>query len=228
MLIVIMVIAGVIGVSVLVGTAVIVSRKRAQVRREELSEKAKDLGMEFRVDGDTRLQEELNPLGFFQTGHSKKLTNLMQAETEIASMHAFDYAYTTGSGKNQTHHTHSVLAISSDQVALPPFQMRPEGFFDRVGAKLGMQDIDFESHPRFSELFVLKSVDDEGTRRFFDAKLLTEFESREGLRLEAERNWFVYIKPHMLPPVQIREFIDEGFRLFQLFADRVDRDAGQA
>ena len=107
---------------------------------------------------------------------------------------------------------------------MPPFQLRPEGFFDRVGAKLGMQDIDFESHPRFSELFVLKSVDEEGTRRFFDAALLTEFESREGIRLEAERNRFLFIKPYVLPTAQLREFINDGFRLFQLFVDRASRE----
>ena len=99
MLPVVIVVGAVVAATLLVIMIVLASRKRAQLRREELSEKADELGMVFLEEGDAALEDQLSGFGLFQTGHSKKLQNLMQAETEAAEMHVFDYSFMTGSGQ---------------------------------------------------------------------------------------------------------------------------------
>jgi len=58
---------------------------------------------------------------------------------------------------------------------LPTFSLRPESFFHKIGAAIGMQDIDFEEHADFSDNFVLTGDDEQLVRQFFDNGLLNEF-----------------------------------------------------
>ncbi|MBN1943674.1 MAG: hypothetical protein JW849_10320, partial [Phycisphaerae bacterium] len=67
----------------------------------------------------------------------------------------FDYHYTTGSGKNQSHHSFSCVLLSSG-VPLKELFIRPEGFFDKITEFFGYDDIDFES-AEFSRAFYVKA-----------------------------------------------------------------------
>ena len=70
---------------------------------------------------------------------------------------AFDYHYTTGSGKNQSHHSFSAVVLASP-VPLKPLLIRREGFFDKITEFFGFDDIDFES-AEFSRKFYVRSAD---------------------------------------------------------------------
>jgi hypothetical protein len=75
---------------------------------------------------------------------------------------AFDYHYETTTrdkdGKTETHnHYFSAVVLTSD-VPLKPLFIRPEGFFDKVTAFFGAEDINFES-AEFSRKFYVKSPD---------------------------------------------------------------------
>ncbi len=51
---------------------------------------------------------------------------------------AFEYRYTTGGGKSS--HTHRVVVLlwEPPEPPLPEFCLTPEGFWDRVGQRLGV------------------------------------------------------------------------------------------
>jgi hypothetical protein len=68
---------------------------------------------------------------------------------------AFDYQYTTGSGKNKHTHRFSAMIVVSP-IPLKPLFIRREGFFDKITEFFGADDIDFES-AEFSRKFFVKS-----------------------------------------------------------------------
>ena len=54
---------------------------------------------------------------------------------------------------------------------MPRFELKPEGFFDRIGSVLGGHDIDFAEDPEFSRACRLKGPDEPAIRETFHAGL---------------------------------------------------------
>jgi len=136
-----------------------------------------------------------------------------------------DYRYTTGSGKNHTTRTQTVVAMESDSLKLPSFTMRPELLFDRVGSALGFQDIDFADHPQFSRVFVLKGKDEVAIREFFETQILDFFADRPGICFECVPGMFIYFRARKRQKVdKMREYLEEGYSAYQAFAERLSRD----
>jgi hypothetical protein len=139
-------------------------------------------------------------------------------------MAVFDYQFTTGSGKSQHTYRQTVLAVESNGLHLPPFTIRPENFFDTIAGVLGFRDIDFEDHPEFSRGFVLKSPDEERTRKLFDTEVFQFFAARRDVALEANRSRFVvYRRNKTVPPAELKKFLADGLQLFNLFSARLVR-----
>ena len=90
-------------------------------------------------------------------GHSRYACNIMEGVWEGFPVTAFDYHYTTGSGKNSSHHSMSAAVVAS-AVALKPLTIRREGIFDKLTEFFGYDDIDFES-AEFSRTFHVTSPD---------------------------------------------------------------------
>ncbi len=88
--------------------------------------------------------------------------NIMHGRDADRGVICFDYHYITRStdkdGKSQTsHHEFSAVIIEAG-FALRKLSVRPENIFDRVGAFIGCDDIDFES-AQFSRMFHVKCDD---------------------------------------------------------------------
>lgn len=222
-IVVLMVFAGVGGA---VGLIVFVNRIQKHIRQkrtEEMQGVAGELGMPFMEEADEELLAKLQTFKLFNTGHGRTMRNVMKAETDLANLAIFDYSFVTGHGKHQQHHFHTIVSMQSDDLRLPSFQMRPEGFFDRVGSVLGFQDIDFDSHPEFSKSFLLKGEDEDSIRRFFDDDLLEMFERRKGISIESAPGIFIYLAGGKKASGEIRGFMDDGFAVYSAFAERLTR-----
>ena len=115
------------------------------------------------------------------------------------------------------------VAMESDSLRLPNFKMRPEHFFDKVGAAMGFQDIDFDEHPEFSKSFVLQGEDEQAIRAFFDTEMLEFLAQRKGSYIESAPGVFIYLRGGRKKPAQLREFIDEGYAVYGAFAERMSR-----
>jgi len=94
-------------------------------------------------------------------GDNRYIQHRFQGTYANRPFEIFEYHYqtTTGSGKNRrTTHYHFRVAHADLPAAFPELVIGPEGFFDKIAAAFGYDDIDFESS-EFSRLFHVKSPD---------------------------------------------------------------------
>src|SRR5439155_23750164 len=82
------------------------------------------------------------------------------------SFTAFEYRWTTGSGKSSRSHRIGAL-LWTLQRSLPQFFLAPEGWWDKLAAYFGGQDIDFDDSPAFSRSYRLRGADEGAVRALF-------------------------------------------------------------
>jgi len=133
---------------------------KARERREAMARLAAELGFEYYPDDPWNLEDKYAMFELFGRGHSRKAANVICGEVDGRAVVAFDYRYTTGSGKNQSTHSCQALVMGLPIVAAG-LRMRSENLFDRVASWVGYDDIDFESD-EFSRRYHVASED----RRF--------------------------------------------------------------
>lgn len=139
-----------------VAAMAILGHVQAQKRRKELEAWAVARGLSF-APGKIRGVDDRFP-GFeaLRKGENRYAHNVIGGRRDGAEFYAFDYHYETHShdskGRRQTHHHHFSAVILGAPMPLQPMTIRPEGFFDRVGAFFGYEDINFES-AEFSRKF---------------------------------------------------------------------------
>ena len=117
---------------------------KARQRREAMTRLAADLGFEYYPDDPWNLEDKYAMFELFGRGHSRGASNVICGEIDGRAVVAFDYRYTTGSGKNQSTHSCQALVMGLPIVAAG-LRMRSESLFDRVASWVGYEDIDFES-----------------------------------------------------------------------------------
>ena len=211
-------IIGIIALLIVGGiTWAIVAEKK---RREGLAEAADEMGLTYYKDGDPELYSRLSGFKLFNQGRSRKMSNVIQGDSGEVKIAIFDYKYTTGSGKNSHTHQQTVASIQSPELVCPDFRMRPEGFFDKIGSALGFQDIDFESHPKYSQLFVLQSSDEAAIRKYFSPPVLEFFETKPGICVEAESGtMFFYQAGRRVKPAEVKDLLSQAYEVFGVMVD---------
>jgi hypothetical protein len=117
---------------------------KARERREAMARLAAELGFEYYPDDPWDLEDKYAMFELFGRGHSRGASNVICGEVDGRAVVAFDYRYTTGSGKNQSTHSCQALVMGLPIVAAG-LRMRSESLFDRVASWVGYDDIDFES-----------------------------------------------------------------------------------
>lgn len=192
-------------------------------RTETLRTTASEIGLNFSDTGDEHFKARMQGFSLFNKGHGRKIKNLMSAETEAATLRIFDYQFTTRSGQNSHTHHHTVFAIDSDKLQIPNFSLRPEGFLDRIGSAIGLQDIDFDSHPVFSESYVLKGSDEQAIRDYFDVEMLDLLMQRKDISAEGATGSFIYHQGGRKKPEEIQQLMKDGYDLYQAFSERLSR-----
>lgn len=124
-------------------------------RKKALLAWARANGLTFTPDKDRSIDDRYPQFGCFRNGHSRYGNHFLRGMWRGRSFLAFEYHYTTGSGKNQSHHSFSAV-ILTNAFPLQALSIRPEGFFDKVTEFFGLDDIDFES-AEFSKRFYVKA-----------------------------------------------------------------------
>ena len=189
-------------------------------RVSRLEEVAQELGLEFYPTGLTELLERLASFSLFNQGYDRQIKNLIQGETGEVNLALFDYQYTTGSGKEKSTHRATVATISSTNLNCPDFLIRPENFFDRIGSMIGFQDIDFDSHPAFSKLFVLQGSNEESIREFMRPEILNYFENHPGISVEGNGGMLIFYRGRTrVKPDQWKEHFAQAYEVFGVIVD---------
>jgi hypothetical protein len=130
---------------IVIGVSIYLDHKRKEMWRAL----AARYGLTY-DSGDPLHLLDRHPFALFKIGHSKKVRNTLYGRANDMDVVLFDYRYTTGSGKHRRTHYWSGLMVE-----LPcrgALQIRPENFFDRIGAVFGWDDYNFE-YERFNRAF---------------------------------------------------------------------------
>jgi hypothetical protein len=169
------------GMLVLFASIIVASLHYSRKRTRELTEVAQQVGFIFvgnNWSGPPRSSQYNTSL--LSRTHGK-FHDAMTGSTTGLSIGLFDYTYPAGkSSITQT------LASFSQELELPPFELRPEGVLDRIGDSLVHNDIDFDSHPDFSRRYLLRSPNEADTRKLFTPSVLTYIE-----QLPADKKWHI-------------------------------------
>ncbi len=206
------------GIIVLIAIGGAISFLGEKNRRAASASVAEQMGLSFFDDGSTLLGE-LSDLPLFSRGRSKRINNLIQGETDQVSLGVFDFRYTTGSGKNSHTTQQTVAFFRSPGMNLPQFELKPQTVFHGIGKMFGYQDFDFQSHPRFSKAFVLRGNNETRVRELFTAEVLTFFETKPQVCVEALGHDLIFYRPSKrVKPNQLRDLMGEGFEVWKRFA----------
>ncbi|MBT3198836.1 MAG: DUF3137 domain-containing protein [Phycisphaerales bacterium] len=128
----------------------------AAKRRKELHEWAHSHGLHFNPGKSHDMDSRYVEFKCLNKGRNRYAYNIITGLLNQRQITAFDYRYTTGSGKNRkTHHLSAIIVVAP--IPLEPLFIRREGFFDKVTEFFGADDIDFES-AEFSRKFFVKST----------------------------------------------------------------------
>lgn len=205
----------------LVGLVVIWQRHRERLRREDIEAAADAMGLAFQAVGDAGFEKRVSLFNLFNKGHSKKILNIVIGEVPDLEIVIFDYHYTVGSGKNQKNHRRSVALIESQDLKVPAFTIRPENMFDKLGAIIGLQDIDFDTHPLFSKMFLLKGENETQIREFFNDPVLTMLEKKPKVCVEASSGKMIFYYATKPPKEnQVKAMFSEALEVHTILADR--------
>jgi len=159
----------------------------ARKRREGLFELAQRLNLNFDAEHDCEIPGQFNFLEQFTQGSDRYATNVLSGNYQQNKILAFDYHYTTGSGKNRQDHNLSFFMLFMQGGLFPQITIRPEGFFDRVAEALGFQDIKFES-AEFSKAFCVRSPDKKFAYDVCNAKMMEYLLANRDLSVEIEND----------------------------------------
>ena len=143
---------------VLIVIAVAVYAAGASARRRKmLAAWAQSRGLSFDPSKDAGMDDRFSAFDCLRRGDSRYAYNVMRGNCSKLDVTAFDYHYTTGSGKDRSDH-HFSAVVAAAPFPLKDLYIRREGIFDKVTEFFGLDDIDFES-AEFSRRFYVKAAD---------------------------------------------------------------------
>jgi hypothetical protein len=175
------------GIILIVFLAIFVfSKMQAQKRTQALQNVAQQIAFTFKGDVWNN-QPKAHQFGtaLFGRGRRRLFNNVMVGTSAGLETNLFDYSYTINSGDSSRTYTQTVAAYSQE-LWLPLFEMRPEDFLDRIGDAFVHNDIDFESHPNFSQRYLLRGPAEQTIRELFSPALLTFLEE-----LPPDEKWHI-------------------------------------
>ena len=172
----------------------IISHRRKQERLAQLSAWARSRRMYFEP-GKVYGFDDLHPgISCLQDGDGRYAFNIASGQRGDYEVTAFDYHYETESTDSDgdtdtTHHYFSAVMLQPEH-ALRPLLVRREGFFDKVKAGFGYDDIDFES-AEFSRRFHVTAADKRWAYDVFHARSMQ-------LLLDQPRDYRIECDEHVL------------------------------
>ncbi len=116
----------------------------AAQRRKMLAAWARSRGFEFAPFHDGDFPYRHSCFEVFNKGQSRYADNVARGRIGSHQVCAFDYHYTTGSGKSQSTHRFSGVVVTTN-LPLKPLWIRHETVFDRIAGLVGMERIQLES-----------------------------------------------------------------------------------
>jgi hypothetical protein len=139
----------------------------------------------------------------FDTGRSRRSSNLIEGTRNGVRWEAFDYRYSTGSGKNRrTHHWGVVVARVG--LSFPRAVIRPEGFLDSIASLAGFDDINFESEA-FSRRYHVSASDRQRIYDVIDPRMMEYLLSEPAVHWQLGPGVVMHARNGRFSPVEIEQ-----------------------
>ncbi len=188
-------------------------------RAEALDAFSREIGFTFVGNDRTRIPNMVGGFELFNKGRSRTVKHLMYGPRGNANVYFFDYSYRTGSGKNSSTHSQTVVLFESEALQLPRFFLVPENLFHKIGNLFGYRDIDFDAYPEFSKQYLLRGEEEDRIRQCFNHRILSFFEAKKGLYTEGNGSQLLYYRVrHIVQPKNLQSFLDEAVEVYRTFA----------
>ena len=150
----------------------------------------------------------------FSRGHSHKVIYRGRGEYRGYSIEVCDYQYTTGSGKSrQIHHFTPLFVHTPGQ--LGKIIIRPEGFFDKLAAIIGFNDIDLDSR-EFNKKFYVKSPDKKYAYDLLHPRAMEHLLKHSGVTVETGGRSYLFYYDGKISLREVPAFLDAGIDFAEL------------
>ena len=133
-----------------------------------------------------------------------------------------DFNMTVGSGSRKRKQYQTYVVIHSGKLIAPNFCLQPESALFRMAEGLlnrvtGSFDIDFSTHPAFSDNYFLKGSDEDAVRNFFNPRILEYFQTHHGLSVEIFNGTLVFFRlGEWVKPDDIQALINDAMEVHQV------------
>jgi hypothetical protein len=210
------------GIAAVVATVAVIVRRGEQRRSEALRSTASMLGFTLEAESQKPEDAGFDPaLASLRRGRSSKIRNLMRGREIDGDLAVFDFRYTVSTGKSAHTVEQTVAGFRRKTFRLPPFRLRPENLFDRIGQVFGQQDIDIDSNPEFSKAYRLSGAEPDQVRSLFERQAAHYLGSVPGWTVEGLGEWLLVFRQGVrVKPEQYPTFLEETRRIARLFEQR--------
>ena len=162
-------------------------------------------------------------LKFFDLHRSNgKITNLCLSKSEDlrTNYYIFDYYFVVHANNHRKKYQQTIFFARDNDLHLPVFIMKPEHVGHKIASFFGWEDIDFETHPYFSDSYHLTGDDVEWIRDSFSEPVLSFFSKTSGWHVEAANHFLLFYSLDSLIPENILfDFFKMGKHVHQLFKE---------
>jgi len=210
--------------------AIVVGYIAEKRRREAMMQLSAELGLQFNPSRDSsRCRNRFDHIDLLRSGNNRYTQNHLTGLFRDRPVTICDFHYETYShdnkGRRRTHHHWYGVAFIEIPLVMREIRIRREGWFDKVVAAVGFDDIDFES-VEFSRRFHVKAADRKFAYDLIHARAMEFFLANDRYSWEMEGGVIaVYQKGRFAIP-QIRPVMDTALQFIDLIPEYVWVDHG--
>ena len=206
-------------IALAIGGSVYISISRQLKRQKELQIMADSLGFSYndeQTEKVTELLESSSMLG------NEMFFNVLGGTFNGTYFAIGDFNITVGSDSRKRKQYQTYVVIHSGKLTSPNFCLQPESALFRMAEGLlnrltGSVDIDFPTHPDFSDNYFLKGSNEDAVRSFFTPRVLEYFQAHHGLSVEVFNGTLVFFRlGELVKPVDIQALIDNAMEVHQV------------
>ncbi len=207
------------GVAAVAGGVGLVNWLVTRRRRQAYEAFCRDRGYRFDAQRSGEEARHAATCRLFTEGHGRRWTFTIVGTSGGTPFTAFEYRWTTGSGKSSRSHCIGGLLWTVER-SLPLFFLAPEGWWDKVAAYFGVQDIDFDDSPDFSHSYRLQGGDESAVRALFTPARRQRLEQLAGQHASGAGHELMWWRNAALPtPDAFDDFLMEGEGVRRAFTE---------
>jgi hypothetical protein len=175
---------------------------------------AEALGLTFAPKGVKADFNDLASFQLFTQSRAAKFVNVMRGVTDDLKIAVFDYSYSVGSEESLEDTWQTVVSFRSTELDVPAFCLRPKNLLHKLASLFGYQVINFDTHPRFSDLYLLRGRDENAVRKLFGDDALSYLERGTSYMIEGSGTQLLFYRAtSKVEPEQVRFFVQEVFEI---------------